>query len=105
VTAVGNIPPREGRAVTIAGREIAICPLHTWKINLKSGAVETPSAVTACVETYPARVDKRRGRDRVPRRGRRYGCGRRGMTPPVPRRLGPSRSIDEHERRRRDGVT
>lgn len=89
VTAVENIPPREGRAVAVAGRNIAIfnlgdrflatdgacphkggpladgivsgdtvvCPLHAWKINLASGGVDRPSGITACVQTYPVRVD------------------------------------------------
>ena len=91
VTACENIPPREGRAVTIGGRELAIfnlgdrflatdnrcphqggplcdgivtgtsvvCPLHAWKVNLASGAVERPSAGRDhCVATYPARVEE-----------------------------------------------
>ena len=89
VTACGNVPPREGRAVTIAGREIAIfnlgdrflatdngcphrrgplcdgivtgaavvCPLHGWKINLETGAVERPTGGGDCIRTYPTRVD------------------------------------------------
>jgi nitrite reductase (NADH) small subunit len=90
VTAVGNIPEREGRAVQIGGRHIAIfnlgdrvlatdnrcpheggplcdgivtggsvvCPLHAWKVNLETGAVERPAAGTArSVTTYPARVE------------------------------------------------
>jgi nitrite reductase (NADH) small subunit len=89
VTPVDSIPPREGRAVTVAGRDIAIfnlgerflatagrcphrggpladgivagdavvCPLHGWKINLASGAVERPGGIEQCVETYPTRVD------------------------------------------------
>jgi len=89
ITPVENIPPREGRAVTVAGREIAIfnlgtrflatdnrcphkggpladgivsgdtvvCPLHGWRINLVAGAIDRPTDVTACVETYPTFVD------------------------------------------------
>ena len=33
-----------------------VCPLHTWKISLESGAVERPRA-DACVRTYPTRVE------------------------------------------------
>ena len=83
------IPPREGRAVWIGDREIAIfntadgflatdnqcphkggplcdgivtgrsvvCPLHAWKINLESGAVERPGSAGACVRTYPVRIE------------------------------------------------
>lgn len=83
-----QIPVREGRALRVGDRELAIfnlgdrfvvvdghcphqggplcdgmvsgdtvvCPLHAWKINLSSGAVERPHAVKACVRTYPAQV-------------------------------------------------
>ena len=90
VTQQGNIPPREGRPVLIAGREIAlfnlgdrflatanrcphqggplcdgivtatsvVCPLHAWKVNLETGAVERPAAGREhCVETFPTRVE------------------------------------------------
>lgn len=90
VTSIANLPPREGRAVQIGAREIAIfnlgdtvlatdnqcphnggplsdgivtgtsvvCPLHAWKVNLCSGAVERPSAgVDRCVRTYPTRIE------------------------------------------------
>ena len=90
VTQQGNIPPREGRPVLIAGRELAlfnlgdrflatenrcphqggplcdgivtatsvVCPLHAWKVNLETGAVERPAAGREhCVETFPTRVE------------------------------------------------
>jgi nitrite reductase (NADH) small subunit len=98
VTSCDSIPPREGRAVSVGGREIAIfnlgpaaelgagdrffavdnrcphkagpladgivtgtsvvCPLHTWKVSLVSGAVERPASAEADgVTTYPVRVD------------------------------------------------
>jgi nitrite reductase (NADH) small subunit len=90
VTEAENIPPREGRSVTVEGREIAVfnlggdrflatlnrcphkagpladgivagnsvvCPLHGWKISLETGRVDRPSGQTACVETFPARID------------------------------------------------
>jgi nitrite reductase (NADH) small subunit len=90
ITASENVPPREGRAVLVGGREIAlfnlgdrflatdnrcphqggplcdgivtgssvVCPLHAWKVNLASGAVERPAAgKDHCVATYPVRVD------------------------------------------------
>ena len=89
VTAVGNIPPNEGRPVSIGGRDLAIfnlgdsfraidnrcphsggplcdgivsgssvvCPLHAWKINLETGAVERPSQGAGLqVATYPVSV-------------------------------------------------
>jgi nitrite reductase (NADH) small subunit len=91
ITDTMNVPPREGRSVRVAGRELAIfnlgdgrfvatdgrcphkggpladgivsgdtvvCPLHAWKICTTSGVVERPAGVTACVRTYPVRVDQ-----------------------------------------------
>lgn len=90
VTACHNIPPREGRAVSLGGRELAIfnlgerflaadnrcphnggplcdgivtgtsvvCPLHAWKVDLETGAVERPaSAKDHCVGTYATRIE------------------------------------------------
>jgi nitrite reductase (NADH) small subunit len=90
VTALENLPWREGRAVRLGDREIAlfnlgdrvlatdnqcphkggplcdgivtgesvVCPLHAWKVNLASGAVERPThGKEHCVRTYPTRVD------------------------------------------------
>ena len=89
ITPSENIPPREGRAVNVGGREIAIfnigdrflavdgrcphkggplcdgivagetvvCPLHAWKIGLTTGDVERPTGITACVHTYPTRLE------------------------------------------------
>lgn len=88
ITNVENIPVREGRAVTLGDRQIAVfnlgdrfaaidnecphnggplcdgivsgtvvvCPLHGWKIDLGSGAVQQPQ-VPVCVETFPVRVE------------------------------------------------
>jgi nitrite reductase (NADH) small subunit len=82
------VPAREGRAVRLDDREVAIfnlgerfvatdnrcphrggplsdgivtgasvvCPLHAWKVNVDTGAVERPAAA-ACVTTYPVRVE------------------------------------------------
>ncbi len=89
VASCDQIPPREGRLVTIGSWEIAlfnlgnrylattnrcphrggplcdgivagstvVCPLHQWKVNLTTGAVERPTDVDACVTTYPTRVE------------------------------------------------
>jgi len=89
VTALENIPPREGRRIAVAGRELAVfnlggriaaadnrcphrggpladgiisgesvvCPLHGWKIDLRSGSVERPCAAAGRVETFPVRID------------------------------------------------
>lgn len=83
-----QIPAREGRALRVGDRELAlfnlgdrflavdgrcphqggplcdgivsgetvICPLHAWKINLRSGAVERPQAASNCVQTYPTAI-------------------------------------------------
>jgi len=88
VTAVENIPLREGRAVRIGDQELAIfnlgheflavsnrcphrggpladgivsgnsvvCPLHSWKICLTSGAVCRPAGESACIRSYPVKV-------------------------------------------------
>jgi nitrite reductase [NAD(P)H] small subunit len=34
-----------------------VCPLHAWKVNLESGAVERPAAAHECVMTYATRVE------------------------------------------------
>ena len=34
-----------------------VCPLHAWKINLDTGAVERPPAAGACIRAYPTRVE------------------------------------------------
>ena len=92
ITTTDNIPPREGRAVCLGTREIAIfnlgdrflatdnrcphkggplcdgivtgasvvCPLHTWKISLETGAVERSGANAGAgmaINTYPVRVE------------------------------------------------
>lgn len=89
LTDVANVPPREGRVVEIAGRQLAVfnldgrflvidntcphkggpladgivagasvvCPLHAWKVDLRTGAVQRPAAATSCVNAYPTRVD------------------------------------------------
>lgn len=88
IASIHDIPLREGRAVEVLGREIAlfnlgsrfvavenrcphrggplsdgivtggmvVCPLHSWKVCLASGAVKKPQA-EACVETYPTRIE------------------------------------------------
>lgn len=85
VAPCASIPPREGRCVEIAGRQIAIfhttegfvavdnrcphrggpladgivsgssvvCPLHTWKFDLSSGASINHPESSAALTTYP----------------------------------------------------
>ena len=87
VTYPHNIPLREGRAVTVAGEEIAIfnlgeefvavdnrcphqggpladgivtgekvvCPLHSWRVCLRTGSILKP-AIPVRTSVYPARV-------------------------------------------------
>jgi nitrite reductase (NADH) small subunit len=40
----------------VAGHAV-VCPLHAWKVNLESGAVERPASEHACVNPYATRVD------------------------------------------------
>lgn len=87
IAPVSAFPPREGREVRLAERDLAIfnlggrflavaarcphqggpladgilagetvvCPLHSWKVCLRSGAVRAP-VPASCVPTYPTRV-------------------------------------------------
>src|SRR5205085_6381468 len=40
----------------VAGASV-VCPLHGWKVSLRSGAVDRPAGERMCVETYPAKID------------------------------------------------
>ena len=57
--ATGNRCPHRGGPLCdgIVTGAAVVCPLHAWKVNLSTGTVERPEAVTACVETYPIRVE------------------------------------------------
>jgi nitrite reductase (NADH) small subunit len=55
-----------------------VCPLHAWKVNLETGAVERPAAGREhCVETFPTRVEDGIILIGLPVLGRRSvrGCG------------------------------
>jgi nitrite reductase (NADH) small subunit len=56
--AIDNRCPHRGGPLCdgIVSGVAVVCPLHAWKIDLRSGAVERPSA-DACVRTYPVRVE------------------------------------------------
>lgn len=59
VVAVENRCPHKGGPLAdgiVAGHSV-VCPLHAWKVNLDSGAVERPSGWTACVVRYDARIE------------------------------------------------
>jgi nitrite reductase (NADH) small subunit len=34
-----------------------VCPLHAWKVNLETGTVERPVAVSACVHTHETKIE------------------------------------------------
>ena len=57
--AVDNRCPHKGGPLSdgiIAGDSV-VCPLHTWKVSLKTGCVERPAGSDACVRTYATRVE------------------------------------------------
>jgi len=57
--AINNRCPHRGGPLSdgIVSGSTVVCPLHGWKIDLTSGAVRHPAAVTDCVETFPIRVE------------------------------------------------
>jgi nitrite reductase (NADH) small subunit len=57
--ATDNRCPHQGGPLCdgiVTGHSV-VCPLHAWKVRLDTGAVERPAAMTACVDTYPTRVE------------------------------------------------
>ena len=57
--AVDNRCPHKGGPLCdgiVAGASV-VCPLHAWKVSLKTGAVERPAGKTECVRTYATRVE------------------------------------------------
>ena len=56
--AVENRCPHAGGPLAdgIVSGGTVVCPLHGWRVCLASGEVTKPQA-TACVATYPARVE------------------------------------------------
>lgn len=89
VTGCETIPVREGKAVEIAGRRVAIfnlgdsfvavddhcphrggplsdgivsgssvaCPLHAWSFDLRGGTVLNHPESSACLSTFPVRIE------------------------------------------------
>jgi nitrite reductase (NADH) small subunit len=57
--AVDNRCPHQGGPLAdgIVANGAIVCPLHAWKITLRSGMVERPTGVAACVRSYPARLE------------------------------------------------
>lgn len=57
--AVDNRCPHQGGPLAdgIVANGAIVCPLHAWKISLRTGAVERPSGKGECVRSYPTRVE------------------------------------------------
>ena len=57
--AVDNRCPHQGGPLAdgIVANGAIVCPLHAWKISLRTGAVERPSGMGECVRSYPTRVE------------------------------------------------
>jgi nitrite reductase (NADH) small subunit len=58
--AVDNRCPHRGGPLCdgiVAGRAV-VCPLHAWKVELDTGAVERPAEAAACVRTYATRIER-----------------------------------------------
>jgi nitrite reductase (NADH) small subunit len=59
--AVDNRCPHQGGPLCdgiVTGSSV-VCPLHAWKVNLQTGAVERPvvASESHCVETYTTRLE------------------------------------------------
>jgi len=57
--AIDNQCPHRGGPLCdgiVAGHAV-VCPLHAWKVNLATGAVERPADTHACIQTYATRVE------------------------------------------------
>jgi len=58
--AVDNRCPHRGGPLAdgIVTGAAVVCPLHAWKICLDDGGVQRPADATACIRTYPTRVEE-----------------------------------------------
>ena len=56
--AVSNTCPHRGGPLAdgIVTGDSVVCPLHSWKICLNSGAVRRPEGQQVCLRTYPVKV-------------------------------------------------
>lgn len=57
--ALDNRCPHQGGPLCdgiVAGTAV-VCPLHGWKVNVETGAVDRPGGTLACVPTHPTRVE------------------------------------------------
>ena len=57
--AVENRCPHQGGPLAdgIVSGCAVVCPLHAWKVRLDTGGVDRPGGTSACVRTYPTRVE------------------------------------------------
>lgn len=57
--AVDNRCPHQGGPLAdgIVANGAIVCPLHAWKISLRTGGVERPSGIGRCVRSYRTRVE------------------------------------------------
>jgi nitrite reductase (NADH) small subunit len=56
--AVENRCPHRGGPLSdgIVTGAAVVCPLHAWKVNLETGAVQRPADAVGCVKSYATRV-------------------------------------------------
>ena len=56
--AVSNQCPHRGGPLAdgIVSGDSVVCPLHSWKVCLSSGAVKRPAEEHACIRSFPVRV-------------------------------------------------
>lgn len=57
--AVENRCPHSGGPLAdgIVSGSGVVCPLHAWKVDLECGSVVRPAETTACVRTFPTKVE------------------------------------------------
>ena len=58
--AVENRCPHKGGPLAdgIVTACAVVCPLHAWRIDLDTGAVERPAGAAGCVRTYATRMEE-----------------------------------------------
>lgn len=61
-TALDNRCPHKGGPLSdgIVAGAVVVCPLHAWKVNANTGAVERPCESGLRVKTYPTRIERGR---------------------------------------------
>jgi nitrite reductase (NADH) small subunit len=54
----GRCPHKGGPlAEGIVTGTTVVCPLHAWKVDLESGAVQNSASPVPCIEAFPTRVE------------------------------------------------